>query len=121
MTPAGAANSGARNSTAATCARTAWEIREPQRLQSRFLDAYVGLNLSNWQLSYGDQSLWWRPSAAGGSLTDANVRAEFWPNSTFGFSVSTQYERWLFPVIQPNASKNVTAAIGILFQPKRFF
>lgn len=57
----------------------------------------------------------------GGSLTDASVRAEFWPNSTLGFSVSTQYERWLFPVIQPNASKNVTAAIGIVFQPKRLF
>lgn len=57
----------------------------------------------------------------GGSLTDANVRAEFWPNSTLGLSVWSQYERWLFPVIQPNPSKNVTAAIGILFQPKRFF
>lgn len=57
----------------------------------------------------------------GGSLTDANVRAEFWPNSTLGFSVSTQYERWLFPVIQPSASKNVIAAIGIVFQPKRLF
>jgi membrane-associated phospholipid phosphatase len=57
----------------------------------------------------------------GGSLTDANVRAEFWPNSTVGFSFSAQYERWVFPVIQPNASTNVAAAIGIVFQPKRFF
>jgi len=57
----------------------------------------------------------------GGSLTDANVRAEFWPNSTLGFSVWTQYERWAFPVIQPNASRNVAAAIGLVFQPKRFF
>jgi membrane-associated phospholipid phosphatase len=58
---------------------------------------------------------------AGGSLTDANVRAEFWPNSTLGFSVSTQYERWAFPVIQGNPERNVAAAIGIVFQPKRFF
>jgi membrane-associated phospholipid phosphatase len=58
---------------------------------------------------------------SGGSLTDANVRAEFWLNSTLGFSVSTQYERWLFPVIQPNASTNATAAVGIVFQPKRLF
>jgi len=58
---------------------------------------------------------------SGGSLTDANVRAQFWPSSTVGFSVSTQYERWQFPVIQPNASRNVTAAIGIVFQPKRLF
>lgn len=57
----------------------------------------------------------------GGSLTDANVGAEFWTNSRVGFSVSTQYERWAFPVIQPNASRNVAAAIGIVFQPKRSF
>jgi hypothetical protein len=54
-------------------------------------------------------------------VTDANVHAEFWPNSTLGFSVSTQYERWAFPVIQLNPSKNVAAAIGVVFQPKRFF
>lgn len=58
---------------------------------------------------------------SGGSSTDADVRVEVWPNSTIGFSASTQYERWLFPVIQPNVSKNVTAAIGIVFQPKRLF
>lgn len=57
----------------------------------------------------------------GGSLTDANVRAEFWPNSTIGFSAWTQYERWMFPVIQPTASTNVTAAVGIVFQPKRLW
>lgn len=57
----------------------------------------------------------------GGSLTDANVRAEFWPNSSVGLSAWTQYERWRFPAIQPNPSKNMTVAIGILLQPKRFF
>jgi membrane-associated phospholipid phosphatase len=57
----------------------------------------------------------------GGSLTDANVRAEFWPNDAIGLSVWTQYERWMFPAIQPNASTNVTAAIGIVYQPKRLF
>lgn len=58
---------------------------------------------------------------SGGSLTDASVRAEFWANSAVGFSISTQYERWLFPVIQPNATRNVAAAVGIVFQPKRLF
>jgi Capsule assembly protein Wzi/PAP2 superfamily len=58
---------------------------------------------------------------SGGSLTDVNVRVEIWPNSTIGFSASTQYERWAFPVIQPNASKNVVATLGIVFQPKRLF
>ena len=31
----------------------------------RLLDAYVGMNLANWQVSFGKQSLWWGPSAGG--------------------------------------------------------
>ncbi len=58
--------------------------------------------------------------ANGGTLADANVRAEFWPRGTIGVSTWAQYERWLFPVIQPNASRNVTAAVEILLTPKLF-
>jgi hypothetical protein len=38
-----------------------------------------------------------------------------------GLSAWVQQERWLFPVIQPNASKNVTAAVEILFEPNKLF
>lgn len=31
----------------------------------RLMDAYVGMNLANWQMSFGRQSLWWGPSAGG--------------------------------------------------------
>jgi membrane-associated phospholipid phosphatase len=31
----------------------------------RLLDAYVGINFSNWQISYGNRSLWWGPSEGG--------------------------------------------------------
>lgn len=31
----------------------------------QLLDAYVGMNLANWQLSFGRQSLWWGPSDGG--------------------------------------------------------
>lgn len=31
----------------------------------RLLDAYVGLNLANWQISFGRQSQWWGPSESG--------------------------------------------------------
>jgi len=31
----------------------------------RVLDAYVGMNLANWQVSFGRQSLWWGPSDGG--------------------------------------------------------
>ena len=31
----------------------------------RPLDIYVGMNVANWQMSFGRQSLWWGPSAGG--------------------------------------------------------
>lgn len=37
----------------------------------RPLDVYVGMNLANWQMSYGRQTLWWGPSA-GGTLAFSN-------------------------------------------------
>ena len=39
----------------------------------RLLDAYVGMNLGNWQVSYGKQSLWWGPSEAGTMLFTDNT------------------------------------------------
>jgi membrane-associated phospholipid phosphatase len=38
-------------------------IRTTSRI--RLLDAYIGMNLANWQMSYGKQSLWWGPSEGG--------------------------------------------------------
>lgn len=45
----------------------------PVATTSRFraLDAYVGMNIANWQLSYGRQSLWWGTSE-GGTLAFTN-------------------------------------------------
>lgn len=42
---------------------------------SRFqlLDAYVGMNLANWQISYGRRSLWWGPSEDGPMTFTNNV------------------------------------------------
>jgi hypothetical protein len=42
--------------------------------QTRLLDAYVALNFSNWQLSYGNQSLWWGPSQGGALMYSDNAR-----------------------------------------------
>ena len=41
--------------------------------QGRFLDTYVALNLSDWQLSYGNQSLWWGPSQGGSMMFSDNA------------------------------------------------
>ena len=57
----------------------------------------------------------------GGTLTDAGVRGDYWVHSNLSVSASVQYERWLFPVIQPNPSTNVSASVEILFQPQKLF
>jgi len=57
----------------------------------------------------------------GGTLTDFGVRGDYWVRSNLGVSAWVQHERWLFPVIQPNVSRNVTAAVEFLFQPHRLF
>jgi hypothetical protein len=57
----------------------------------------------------------------GGSLTDVGVRTDYSLRSDLSLSVSVQYERWLFPVIQPNVSRNVTAAVQVVFEPHKLF
>ncbi len=57
----------------------------------------------------------------GGSLTDAGVRTDYSVRSNLSLSVSVQHERWLFPVIRPDAVRNVTASVGIVFEPQRLF
>jgi membrane-associated phospholipid phosphatase len=41
--------------------------------RGRLLDTYVAMNLSDWQLSYGKQSLWWGPSQGGGMMMSDNA------------------------------------------------
>jgi hypothetical protein len=41
--------------------------------RGRFLDAYVAMNISDWQLSYGNQSLWWGPAQGGGMSIGDNA------------------------------------------------
>jgi hypothetical protein len=57
----------------------------------------------------------------GGSLTDVGVRSDYWLRSYLSFSASVQYERWLFPVLQPNSQRDVSASMEILFQPEKSF
>jgi membrane-associated phospholipid phosphatase len=59
--------------------------------------------------------------AGGGSLMDAGVRTDYSLRSNLNVSVSVQHERWLIPAIQPNEARNVTASVGILFEPQRIF
>ena len=58
---------------------------------------------------------------SGGTLTDVGVRSDYWLRPSLGISTTLQYERWLFPVIQPNATRNVSATLEIQFQPQKLF
>jgi Capsule assembly protein Wzi/PAP2 superfamily len=57
----------------------------------------------------------------GGTLTDVGVRGDYWLRPSLGFSAVVQYERWIFPVIQPGAQRDITGSIEILFQPQKLF
>ena len=39
----------------------------------RLLDAYVAMNMENWQVSFGQQSLWWGPGLGGPMLLSNNA------------------------------------------------
>ncbi|HEY4904187.1 MAG TPA: capsule assembly Wzi family protein [Candidatus Sulfotelmatobacter sp.] len=41
--------------------------------QAHLLDTYVAMNLSDWQLSYGKQSLWWGPDKGGAMMFSDNA------------------------------------------------
>ena len=45
----------------------------PAMDRARLLDAYVAMNVSNWQISYGKQSLWWGPDEGGGVMFSDNA------------------------------------------------
>jgi len=55
---------------------------------------------------------------AGGTLADANVRAEFWAGSMFSVTAMAQYEMWNYPVIDLTRQSNVTSMIELSFWPK---
>ncbi len=54
----------------------------------------------------------------GGTLADADIRAEFWLRSSFSLSASVQYEVWNFPVIASMRQSNVTTSVQLSFWPR---
>jgi hypothetical protein len=73
------------------------------------------------QLNFRHQKVSPEFIAGGGSLTDLGASVDLWVHSTFNVSAWVQHERWLFPAIQPNESKNVTAALQISTEPTGLF
>ena len=57
----------------------------------------------------------------GGSLTDFGLRGDLWISGGIGFSPSLQYERWLYPAIQPGVVRNLTASLEMKIQPQKVY
>ena len=76
---------------------------------------------NNIQVNFRHQKVSQQFLPDGGSLTDFGVSGDYWFRPNFGISAWVQRERWLFPVIQPGATHNVTAAVEFLFEPKKLF
>jgi hypothetical protein len=49
------------------------DVGSPAVNNFELLDAYVAMNLDNWQLSFGKQSLWWGPSQGGPMMFSDNA------------------------------------------------
>ena len=84
---------------------------QPVSAMTRFqlLDAYVGMNLGNWQLSYGRRSLWWGPSDSGTMIFTNNIAPL---NNMFSIDrVSPFRLPWLFGYL---GDIRLTAFIGQL-------
>jgi hypothetical protein len=54
----------------------------------------------------------------GETFNDGSVQLSFWIHNDLNINVSTQYEKWLAPVLAPTAQTDWTSTIGISFQPR---
>ena len=73
------------------------------------------------QVNYRHQKVSQQFIPGGGTLTDVGARGDYWVLPYVSVSASVQYERWLFPVIQPTSSTNLTSTLELLYQPHNLF
>jgi hypothetical protein len=76
---------------------------------------------NRFQINFRHQKVSQQFIPGGGSLTDVGARGDYWTRFNVGISASVQYERWLFPLIQPNEATNVSAFVQISFEPQKWF
>jgi membrane-associated phospholipid phosphatase len=96
-----------------------WIGRESQGTQA--WTTYHFSPRSSVQLNFRHQKASQQFIPGGGTLTDVGARGDYLVRSNLSVSASVQYERWLFPVIQPNAQRNATASVQIKFEPQKLF
>jgi membrane-associated phospholipid phosphatase len=73
------------------------------------------------QFNFRHQKVSQQLMPGGGSVTDLGVRGDYWVRPDVSISASIQYERWLFPILQPNIERPVSATIEIQFVPQKLF
>ena len=49
------------------------DVPTPSIDRGRLLDSYVAMNISDWQFSYGNQSVWWGPDEGGAMMLSDNA------------------------------------------------
>jgi hypothetical protein len=76
---------------------------------------------SRLQINFRHQKVSQQFIPGGGTLTDVGALGDYWPSQILGLRASVQYERWLFPVIQPGPQRDVSASVGIQIQPQKIF
>jgi hypothetical protein len=52
-----------------------WNLRDGTTSRIRLIEAYATVNLSNWQLSFGQQGLWWGPDRSTSLILSNNAEA----------------------------------------------
>ncbi len=52
-----------------------WNLRLGTTSRVRTIEAYAAMNLSNWQISFGQQSLWWGPDRSTSMILSNNAEA----------------------------------------------
>ena len=73
------------------------------------------------QLNFRHQKVSQEYLPGGGTLTDFGGRSDYSVRPDLSLGVSVQYERWLFPVIQPSVARNISTSIQVLFEPHKLF
>jgi len=69
------------------------------------------------QVNYRHRKIDGQYAPGGGSVNDAEVKADIWLNQTMELSGFVQYEKWNIPVLAPAPQSNVTTSLGFTFWP----
>jgi len=71
------------------------------------------------QLNFRHQKVSAQFIGGGGSITDLGGQTDYSVRKDLDLSLSMQYERWLFPAIQPGVTRNFTTSLTLRFTPNK--